>query len=114
MIDLLDMDAEFIGSVGGIGSNDSAVAFASNSLNIVTNVGFATIAAALTELKVENGGTDLTDIAVLFFNTTTSRAELWVTDTTANNTYDFKAVTFDNVTTLVGISGFAAENFTDF
>ena len=62
IIDSLDMDAEIIGTVGVAGSDDSSSAFASNKLAIVTDLGFATTNAALAELKVENGGTDLTDV----------------------------------------------------
>ena len=113
IIDSLDMDAEIIGTVGVAGSDDSSSAFASNKLAIVTDLGFATTNAALAELKVENGGTDLTDVAVLYFNTTDSVVTLAMTDTTANNTNNLTLATFTDMTTLASMSNFRGVNFTD-
>jgi len=113
LIDNLDMDAYIEGTVAVAGTNTSSTAFASNKINVITDLSFATFTAAETELEVEAGAA-LTDIAVVFLNSTTGYAELWVTDTTADATVNYKAVTFTGITTLEGIAALAANNFTDF
>jgi S-layer protein len=113
IIDNLDMDAYVEGTVATIGTNTSSTAFANNSMLVITDSTFANIAAVEAELVVE-AGADLTDFAVLFLNSTTGKAELYISDTTANATNDYLVATFSNITTLVGVAEFAAQNFTDF
>lgn len=113
LIDNLDMDAYVEGTVATIGTNTSSTAFASNSMMVITDASFANIAAVEAELAVEAGGA-LTDFAVLFLNSTTGKAELYVSDTTADATNDFLVATFSNITTLTGVADFAAQNFADF
>ena len=113
IIDNLDMDAYVEGTVATAGTNTSSTAFANNSMMVITDLAFANIAAVEAELVVE-AGADLTDFAVLFLNSTTGKAELYISDTTANATNDYLVATFSNITTLVGVAEFAAQNFTDF
>ncbi len=110
----LNAGANFVkGGVGVIGTNDSATAFASNSVNIITDRAFASFADVQTELQVENGGTALTSYAVVFLNSTTGVAELYIDDTTANVTNDSAVAAFQNITTLAGVTSLTANNFVD-
>jgi len=114
LVDNLDLDAYVEGSVGTVSANDSATAFASNKVNVVLGSSFATYAAVETELALENGGTDLTDIAVVFLNSTSGVAEMYLSDTTADATNDFLLVSFTDITTLDQLAELATGNFTDF
>ena len=113
LVDNLDLDAYIEGSVGTVTANDSAVVFASNKVNVLTGSGFANYAAAETELALEAGGA-LTDIAVVFFNTTNGVAEMYLSDTTANATNDHLLVTFTDITAVTQLEDLATNNFTDF
>jgi len=101
------------GTVGTVTSNDSATAFASNSINVMLGSSFATYAKAEAELAVEAGAA-LTDIAVVFLNSTSGVAEMYLSDTTADATNDFLLATFSDITTLDQLAELAAGNFTEF
>jgi hypothetical protein len=115
LVDNLDIAGALYveGTVGTVTSNDSATAFASNSINVMLGSGFATIAKAEAELAVEAGGA-LTDIATVFLNTTSGVAEMYLSDTTANGTNDFLLATFSDITTLDQLAELASGNFTEF
>jgi hypothetical protein len=115
LVDNLDISGGLYveGSVGTVTANDSAIAFASNSINVLTGSGFATYAAAETELALEAGAA-LTDIAVVIFNTTSGKGEMYLSDTTANATYDYKFCTFNDITSVGQLADFAAANFSEF
>lgn len=112
LIDNFDADNYVEGTVATVGTNTSATAFASNSIMVITDATFANIAAVEAELAIEAGAA-LTDFAVIFLNSTTGKAEMYVSDTTADATNDFLVATFSNITTLTGIADFAAQNFLD-
>jgi len=115
LVDNLDISGGLYveGTVGTVTSNDSATAFASNSINVMLGSSFATYAKAEAELAVEAGGA-LTDIAVVFLNSTSGVAEMYLSDTTANATNDFLLATFSDITTLDQLAELAAGNFTEF
>jgi len=101
------------GTVGTVSANDSAIAFASNSINVMLGSSFATYAKAEAELAIEAGGA-LTDIAVIFLNSTSGVAEMYLSDTTANATNDHKLASFTDITTLDQLAELASNNITEF
>lgn len=112
LVDSLDGTNFVKGSLGTIGVNDSAVAVAANSVLVLTGNSYATYAAVETELGIENGGTALTDIAVVFLNSTSGVAEMYLSDTTANATYDYLLASFTNMTTLADLDVLVTDNIT--
>ena len=100
------------GTVGTVGTNDSSITLADNSIIVVTDQSFATYDLLEVELDIENGGTDLADIAVIFLNSTTGKAEMYadgVMGTTTND--EIKMVTFSDITTVAQLADFASDNF---
>ncbi|MDB4092448.1 hypothetical protein N9547_00735 [bacterium] len=111
LVDSLDATNYIEGSLGTVGANDVALAVASNSVMVLTGNSYATYAAVETELVVEAGG-NLTDIAVVFLNSTSGVAEMYVSDTTANATNDFLMASFSNMTSLTDLEVLTTDNIT--
>lgn len=100
------------GGIGNIGANDSSISLADNSVIVVTGQGFASYDALEIELDIENGGTDLADVAVLFFNTTSGVAELYADEVMgATPTDEILIMDFSDITTVGGIDDFVTGNF---
>ncbi len=54
------------------------------------------------------------DVYVLVHNSDTGRAELWFDTNWATAANRVQVATFDNVTTLVGTTGFTVNNFAEY
>lgn len=83
-----------------------ALTFADNKINVVTTTGYAdydTMEAAQTAAAGE--------AFTLFFNTTSGRAELWYDTDTNGATGETLVATFDNITVVGSIAGFANTDF---
>jgi len=100
------------GSIATLGANDSSIALADNSVIVITDQSFATYDALEVQLDLENGGTDLNDIAVIFLNSTSGFAEMYADGVCGTTTTDeIKMVTFSDITTVAQLAEFSVDNF---
>jgi hypothetical protein len=93
-------------------SNDVTSTLASNQVIVVTDGTFDTYDNLELELDVENGGTDLNDVIVVFLNSTSGVAEMYadgVMGTTTND--EILLASFSSITTDAGLAAFDAGNF---
>jgi hypothetical protein len=100
------------GSIGTVGVNNSATAFASNSFLVVTDQSFATYDALEAQIDIENGGTDLADTVTLFLDSTNGYAVMYadgVVGTTTND--EIYMAKFTDITTLTQLAEFNSSNF---
>jgi len=112
-VDLGNTTATVAGATLGAGSYFTAASIAAISSS--HDNGVVEISASQTSTDIQNTTiSGARDLFALVHNSTTGRGELWF-DTDWNNTGSrVKLATFDNITTLVGITDFTNGNFLEF
>ena len=86
------------------------IAVADNSILVITDTAYANFAAA--ELAIQGLKAATLDYAVLFLNSSTGFAELWVDADSSAAGAGVQLATFENIVTLTGVASFDAMNFT--
>ena len=99
------------GSIGTVGVNNSSTAFASASVNVITDQSFATYDALEVQMDVENGGTDLTDFATVYLDSTLGYAVLYADIVSSTTTDEDMLVKFTDITTLAQLAELSSDNF---
>jgi hypothetical protein len=100
-------------ALAAVGTNDLATTLTDNTFIVVSDRAYASYDAVELELDLENGGTDLNDLVVVFLNSTTGKVEMYADGVAGNgNTGDeIHLVTFTGMTSLTDLAGFTADNF---
>jgi hypothetical protein len=99
-------------AVGAIGTNDSSTTQTDDTWYVITDKAFATYDALETELDLENGGTDMDEQVVIFLNSTSGMAELYIdADVGGTTTDEILLAQFSNITEIGQLDDFVAANF---
>ena len=99
-------------AVGAIGANDSATTQTNATIYVITDKSFANYDALEVEIDIEKGGTDSTDSAYIFLNSTSGVAEMYIDGVVGTTTNDEILIAqFSNMTTIAQMDDFVAGNF---
>jgi len=99
-------------AVGAIGANDSATTQTNATVYVITDKSFANYDALEVEIDLEKGGTDSTDSAYIFLNSTSGMAEMYIDGVVGTTTTDEVLIAqFSNMTTIAQMDDFVAGNF---
>jgi len=99
-------------AVGAIGTNDSSTTQTDDTWYVITDKSFATYDALETELDLENGGTDMDEQIVIFLNSTSGMAEMYIdADVGGTTTDEILLAQFSNITEIGQLDDFVAGNF---
>ncbi|AFL73903.1 beta strand repeat-containing protein [Thiocystis violascens] len=86
-----------------------------NNVNVavITDLGYASAVAAINALDASTAIAEADGTVLVFFNTTTSRAEVYyeANMTTVGGVTPEQLATLDNITTLAGLTGIVGTNF---
>lgn len=95
---------------GTVAAGPGQIAVADNSILVITDTAYANFAAA--EAAIQGLKAATVDYAVVFLNSSTGFAELWVDADSSAAGNGVQLATFENIVNLTGVASFDAMNFT--
>jgi hypothetical protein len=114
----LDVSAVAAGIVAALSSGNfsngtaAAVAAADNTFLVINDTSYANFAAA--ELVIQGLNAATLDYCLVFLNSTSGVAEVWVDEDSSAAGAGIQIASFSNITTLAGVAALVATNFNSF